>query len=82
MDSQDSLLVFSTSGNSPNIVAALASAKELGCKTLALLGKNGGKAKELADLSLVIESDNTARIQEAHITVVHCLMEALEGDIN
>lgn len=74
----DLLIVFSTSGNPPNIVKALEKAKEMGIETISLLGKGGGIAKGMADLELVIESDDTARVQEAHSVVVHLLSEHFE----
>ncbi len=75
---RDALVVFSTSGNSRNILAALEAAAKKGAVTIALLGKGGGKAKSLAKIALVVESDVTAHIQEAHITIVHILCEGLE----
>lgn len=76
---KDLLIVFSTSGNSANILKALEAAKQKNCKTVALLGKNGGQAKALADVSLVVNSEKTAHIQEAHITLVHIFIEQLEN---
>jgi len=77
----DVLVAISTSGNSENVSRALISAKELGVKTIALLGKDGGKAKELADLSIVIPSNSTARIQEAHILIGHILCDLIEREL-
>ena len=74
----DILLVFSTSGNSPNIVAALRAAKERGGTTIALLGKDGGACRGLADYELIVASENTARIQEAHLQVLHYVCEVVE----
>jgi D-sedoheptulose 7-phosphate isomerase len=74
----DLLLCFSTSGNSPNILAALGAARARGVGTIALLGKDGGAAKDLADLPLVVASDDTARIQEAHLQVLHYICEVVE----
>ena len=74
----DLLLVFSTSGNSPNIVAALRAAKQCGGATVALLGKTGGACHGIADLELIIASENTARIQEAHLQVLHYICEVVE----
>ena len=74
----DLLVVFTTSGNSPNIVAALKAAKERGGKTIALLGKTGGACRGLADLELIVASENTARIQEAHLQVLHYICEVVE----
>src|SRR6266542_4419633 len=72
------LLCFSTSGNSPNILAALRAARERGLGTIALLGKDGGRARELADLALVVPVADTARIQEAHLQVLHYICEVVE----
>jgi D-sedoheptulose 7-phosphate isomerase len=74
----DLLLCFSTSGNSPNITAALRAARARGASSVALLGKDGGAARGLADLALVVASDDTARIQEAHLQVLHFICEAVE----
>ncbi len=74
----DLLLCFSTSGNSPNILAALRTARERGLGTIALLGKDGGRARELADLALVVPVADTARIQEAHLQVLHYICEVVE----
>lgn len=75
----DLLICFSTSGNSPNISAALRAASERGAASVALLGKDGGAALSLADLSLVVASDDTARIQEAHLQVLHYICETIEA---
>lgn len=78
----DVLICISTSGNSPNILKAAEKAKEKKMITLGLLGKNsGGKLKSVCDLSVVIPSENTQRIQEGHITVGHILCEITEREI-
>jgi D-sedoheptulose 7-phosphate isomerase len=74
----DLLLCFSTSGNSPNILAALRAARARGAGSVALLGKDGGAARELADLPLVVAHSDTARIQEAHLQVLHYICEVVE----
>jgi len=74
----DVLLVFSTSGNSPNIVAALEAAREMNVKSIALLGRGGGKAAALADCALIVRHPDTARIQEAHQFLMHALMDEIE----
>jgi D-sedoheptulose 7-phosphate isomerase len=74
----DVVIAISTSGNSKNIITALAKAKEAGCYTVGLLGKGGGKIKELVDLSLVVPSDNTPRIQECHILIGHMVCEMMD----
>ena len=76
--SQDLLLVISTSGNSINIQEALTKAKDLGIKSVAFLGKDGGACAKLADLSLIVPSQDTARIQEMHILLGHTLCAAVE----
>ncbi len=79
--SGDVLVVISTSGNSENILRALNAAKELEIKTIALLGKDGGLAAAHADLAIVIPSDSTARIQEAHILIGHILCDLVEQEL-
>jgi D-sedoheptulose 7-phosphate isomerase len=74
----DLLLAFSTSGNSPNIVRALERARELKIKSIALLGKDGGAARKLADHGIVIQSNDTGAIQEAHLIAIHFLCEGIE----
>jgi D-sedoheptulose 7-phosphate isomerase len=74
----DLLICFSTSGNSPNILRALAAAKKRGVKSVALLGKDGGKAKGKADLDLIVPSRDTARVQEAHTFLLHALLDAVD----
>ena len=74
----DVLCVFSTSGNSANIVTAIGQAKSMGVHTVAFLGKGGGKCKGLADIELIVPSDVTARVQEMHLVLYHTICEALE----
>jgi D-sedoheptulose 7-phosphate isomerase len=78
---EDILLAISTSGNSPNIVKALEMAKEKNVKTIGLLGGTGGKCSELVDISIIVPSSNTQRIQEAHITVGHIIIELVEREL-
>ena len=78
----DVLICISTSGNSPNILKAAEKAKEKKIVTIGFLGKNnGGKLKNECDISVVIPSENTQRIQEGHITVGHILCEITEREI-
>ena len=77
----DGLVAISTSGNSPNIAQAVEAAKAKGLITIGLLGKTGGKLRELVDHALVIPSDNTARIQEAHILIGHILCQLIEESL-
>ena len=74
----DVLIGYSTSGNSQNVVAAFEVARELGVKTISLTGKGGGQLKQLADVDLCIESESTARIQEAHAFIGHALCRAID----
>lgn len=75
----DLLAVFSTSGGSPNITAVLEQARRQGVVSIALLGKGGGRARELADHAIVIPSPNSARIQEVHTLVLHAMCEEVEA---
>ena len=78
----DVLVVFSTSGNSDNILRALSTAKKIGLTSVALLGKDGGQAKLLADHALIVKSDSTARIQEAHILICHIICDLIEKGLD
>lgn len=74
----DLLICSSTSGNSPNILNVLKFAKKKKIKTITLLGNNGGKCKKISDISIVVESKNTARIQEVHILIGHIICEIID----
>ncbi len=77
----DILLVISTSGNSPNIVAAIQAAQETGMATIALTGRDGGHVAGLLgkeDIEIRITAASTARIQEVHIVVLHCLCDLVD----
>lgn len=69
----DTLIVITASGNSPNIIAALQVAKEIGVKTIGLLGFQGGKAKDLCDCSVIVESNNYGIIEDAHSIFMHMM---------
>ncbi len=73
-------LVITTSGNSANVVEALKKAKASGMKTIAMLGRNGGKARTMADVSIIVPSEETARIQESHIMIIHILCDLVERE--
>jgi len=77
-NSGDVVFGISTSGNSPNVFAALAKARDLGCKTVALTGRDGGTLKTVADISIIVPSYDTPRIQEGHVTIIHILCDLLE----
>lgn len=74
----DYLVGISTSGNSENIFKAIKRAKENNIDTILITGKDGGKIKNIVDKSIIIANYNTARIQEAHITVGHILCLLIE----
>ncbi|MBK6401685.1 MAG: phosphoheptose isomerase [Rhodocyclaceae bacterium] len=77
----DVLLAISTSGNSPNVLAAMAVARARGVRVVALTGKGGGKmaaALEPGDIHLGVPADRTARIQEVHLLVLHCLCDGID----
>lgn len=76
--SGDVFLGISTSGNAKNVFAAAAVAKSLGLKTVALSGKNGGKLKEICDISIVVNEDETFMIQELHLPVYHAMCATVE----
>jgi D-sedoheptulose 7-phosphate isomerase len=80
-DKDDVLLAITTSGNSPNILAAAKTAHAKGMKVIGLTGKSGGNLKNAADLTLIVPSDNTQRIQEAHITIGHIICRLVEDEL-
>ena len=75
---EDVLICITTSGNSKNILKVLNEAKKKKIYSVCLLGKGGGKAKKIADKSLIISSNNTARVQECHIFLGHFILEKVE----
>jgi D-sedoheptulose 7-phosphate isomerase len=74
----DVLVAFSTSGQSPNIIAAARAARDKGMRVLGLLGRDGGAMRGLCDLSVVVPAQDSGRIQEIHIKVVHLMIEGVE----
>jgi D-sedoheptulose 7-phosphate isomerase len=74
----DVVLAISTSGRSPNVIAALKTARELGVKTIALTGGDGGDAGLLCDLHVNVPAENTARVQEVHRTLLHAICGLVE----
>lgn len=70
---------ITTSGQSPNVLAAAKTARKMGLKTIGFIGKNGGKLKGLVDVPIVVPSDSTQRIQESHITIGQILCELVEA---
>ena len=78
----DTAIGISTSGAAKNVIQAMALAKEMGLETIALTGKGGGELKGISKLALVVESADTARIQEAHILIIHILCELIEDSLS
>jgi D-sedoheptulose 7-phosphate isomerase len=80
----DVLLAISTSGSSPNVVAAIAAAKERDMHVIALTGKGGGRCGELLgdhDVHVCVPHARTCRIQEVHLLIVHCLCDAVDATL-
>ncbi len=77
----DLLIVLSTSGTSPNIIEVLKQARASNLKSIALLGKGGGSALELAEISILVPGTETARIQEVHLLIGHTLCELAEHSL-
>ena len=77
----DALVAISTSGNSPNVAAAVELARERGALTIALTGRDGGQLAGLCDEAVVVPADLTPRIQSAHGTVIHIWCDLIERDL-
>ncbi len=77
----DILIGISTSGNSGNIVRALTMARDSGVTTIALTGNKGGELRNIADYSIIVPSNDTPRIQEAHILIGHIICELVESSL-
>lgn len=77
----DVVIGISTSGNSTNILAALAAARSCGCATVALLGRDGGGIASRVDLPLIIDCAETPHIQEMHVTIIHLLCQLVEEQL-
>ncbi len=77
---KDVVIGLSTSGNSPNVLAAIHTARQIGAFTIGLTGGGGGKLAQCCDLSLVVASNDTPRIQEAHILVGHMLCDLIDAE--
>ena len=77
----DMLVGISTSGNSKNVINAVLKAKEIGLKTMALLGKDGGELKNRVDHAIIIPGKTADRIQEMHIKILHIVIETVEREL-
>jgi len=80
-EDKDILIAISTSGSSPNILRAVEAARSKGVVVIGLTGGDGGKLKDMVDLAIVVPSSNTARIQEAHITIGHIICHLVEEEL-
>jgi len=74
----DVAIGISTSGNSPNVVEGIRTAKQLGARTIGISGRDGGKLKDVAEVCIVVQSDKSSRIQEAHILIGHVICQQVE----
>jgi len=77
----DILLGISTSGNSPNVIKAIKKAKDIGMLTVGFTGIHGGKMKGICDIIIKVPSDDTPRIQEAHILIGHIICQLIEEEL-
>ena len=77
----DVFIALSTSGNSKNLIKAVETAKKLKVHAIGLLGNNGGKMKNTSDVEIIVSSDNTPRIQEAHLMILHIICELIENKL-
>lgn len=78
---EDVLVGLSTSGNSKNVINAVTKAKEMGIKTVGLLGKSGGQLKDLVDVAIIVPADTSDRVQEMHIKIIHTVIETVERSL-
>ena len=78
----DVAMGISTSGESPNVVTALQTAKAKGLRTIALTGRDGGSVGRAAEIHVNVPDQNTQRVQEVHVTLLHVMCEVIEEDAN
>jgi D-sedoheptulose 7-phosphate isomerase len=78
---EDVAIGLSTSGNSANVIEAINAARKRGATTVALTGRSGGRLKKLVDLCICVPSENTPRIQEAHLTILHAVCQLVEEEL-
>ncbi len=72
---------ISTSGNSKNVIEGVKKAKQMGLRTISLTGHKGGELAKLTDISLIVPSENTARIQESHLCMMHAICQLVEEEL-
>ncbi len=80
-NSGDILIAITTSGNSENVNRAIVEAKKRDMKVIGFLGKDGGSARTITDISIIVPSNDTQRIQESHITIAHIICGILENEM-
>jgi D-sedoheptulose 7-phosphate isomerase len=80
-DPGDVLVVISASGNSPNVLEAVTVAKELGMKTIALTGFDGGKVTPMADCSVIVRNTHYGYVEDAHSVIVHLITDILKQSV-
>ena len=78
----DVLIGISTGGGSANVISALKLANDLGCKTIGLSGKGGGEFNSLCDVSIIVPSEDTPRIQEMHIVIGHTICHLIDQEFS
>lgn len=78
----DVVIGISTSGNSTNVLDALSIAKEQGCRTVGMLGKDGGAIARIVDMALIVPVNETAHVQEVHLVVLHILCDIVEAQFS
>ena len=78
----DVVIGISTSGNSKNVELGMITAQKIGAKTIGLLGHDGGVIKSVSDISIIVNSDDTANIQESHRVIYHIICELVEKQLS
>jgi D-sedoheptulose 7-phosphate isomerase len=78
----DVVIGISTSGNSKNVELGMITAQKIGAKTIGLLGNNGGTIKPVSDISIIVNSDDTANIQESHRVIYHIICNLVEKQLS
>ena len=77
----DIIIAISTSGNSQNVINGIKMAKKKGAKIISLLGNNGGKIKKVSDISIIVNSSSTQKIQEVHRVIYHIICQNIEEEL-
>ena len=75
----DTVVAISTSGSSKNVIKGVKAAKAKGAKVITLTGKDGGELLNMADIAINVDAENTARVQEVHITIIHAICRLVEN---